>query len=97
MRYFVAFIYLALSLITRLGLLITYIPALFGWLEPAMMTEQQKRLMENEWLAKHGVSHAHCPLGCEHPQPFFFQGEYICGRCAFIDNIKTPMDPCKCD
>lgn len=36
MRYFVAFIYLALSLITRLGLLITYIPALFGWLEPTI-------------------------------------------------------------
>ncbi len=55
-------------------------------------------MTENEWLKAHGVTHAHCPFGCEHPQPYMdAKGEYICGRCAFVDGLRTLMIPCECD
>lgn len=27
-----------------------------------------------DWCRQHGVTHGHCPEGCEHPQPFWAGG-----------------------
>lgn len=48
----------------------------------------------NRWCAQRGVTHAHCPYECEHPQPFVLDGVLVCGRCAFVDDTITPMVPC---
>ncbi len=38
--------------------------------------------------------HYHCPLGCEHPQPFL-EGEILfCGRCWFVVGRPTVMVLC---
>jgi hypothetical protein len=50
-----------------------------------------------EWYAAHGCTHAHCPEGCEHPQPFIDSingGELLCGRCALRDRVRNVMIPC---
>jgi hypothetical protein len=47
-----------------------------------------------EWCEQHGCDHAHCPHGCEHPQPFMHNGQLICGRCAFEDSSTVAMLPC---
>ena len=48
-----------------------------------------------EWYAAHGCDHAHCPHGCEHPQPFLIDdGRLVCGRCAILDNVLSEMLPC---
>lgn len=45
-----------------------------------------------------GVTHFHCPDGCEHPQPFMDdEGDYLCGRCFFVYGRMTPMVPCTPD
>lgn len=50
------------------------------------------------WRKAHGVQHAHCPLDCEHPQPFVaFTGDLLCGRCFFIEKKITKMVPCTPD
>lgn len=49
------------------------------------------------WCIERGVSHAHCPLGCEHPQPFIpfaDTSRLLCGGCYFVDNRITDMAPC---
>jgi hypothetical protein len=51
-------------------------------------------LTEQEWNAKHGCTHAHCPCGCEHPQPFMADGVLICGRCAIKFGERCVMVPC---
>jgi hypothetical protein len=38
--------------------------------------------------------HYHCPLGCEHPQPFIVGELLLCGRCYFKHDDLTPMAPC---
>ncbi len=38
--------------------------------------------------------HGHCPLGCEHPQPFDALGSEYCGRCWHVDGVMTEMEPC---
>jgi hypothetical protein len=52
-------------------------------------------LTVKEWYKVHGVNHAHCPNGCEHPQPFIINDELMCGRCAHKDGIFVPMVPCR--
>lgn len=47
------------------------------------------------WCAEHTCSHGHCPLDCEHPQPFVANGTLYCGRCWFRDSQLTEMIPCK--
>jgi hypothetical protein len=44
-------------------------------------------------------AHAHCPHGCEHPQPFFDDkfGGLLCGCCWFKYGICSPMIPCDGD
>ena len=47
-----------------------------------------------EWCENSGVTHGHCPDGCEHPQPFALDGILVCGRCYFIYNEIVEMVPC---
>ena len=54
-------------------------------------------MTEDAWLKSIGVDHSHCPLGCEHPQPFVYKNKVICGRCWFVSNIVTEMIPCTPD
>lgn len=49
---------------------------------------------ESEWYVKNNCEHSHCPYDCEHPQPFIYNGNLICGHCFFIDEIITFMIPC---
>lgn len=52
----------------------------------------------SEWYAANDCDHAHCPEGCEHPQPTVNTlGELICGRCWFKFGEKTLMVACKPD
>jgi hypothetical protein len=46
------------------------------------------------WCRDHECQHGHCPLGCEHPQPFATDGRLVCGRCAIVDGVFTDMIPC---
>lgn len=47
------------------------------------------------WCAALGVTHAHCPWDCEHPQPFCLQpGQLVCGRCWHVAGERTEMVPC---
>jgi hypothetical protein len=47
-----------------------------------------------QWCAARGVTHGHCPDGCEHPQPFMRGGLLLCGRCWFKYGEETEMVPC---
>ena len=47
-----------------------------------------------EWCEARGVTHAHCPDGCEHPQPFILEGVLVCGRCYFVYREVVAMVPC---
>ena len=47
-----------------------------------------------EWLHVYGVSHAHCPRDCEHPQPFVWATILWCGRCYFVKHLLTQCVPC---
>lgn len=39
--------------------------------------------------------HYHCPLECEHPQPIVCDdGRRLCGRCWFVDDVRTEMVLC---
>lgn len=50
------------------------------------------------WCSWHGVSHGHCPLGCEHPQPVMLDdARVVCGRCLIVDRTITPIVPCTQD
>jgi hypothetical protein len=49
------------------------------------------------WLLSRGplVTHAHCPEGCEHPQPFVdVAGLLWCGRCWFMYGCLSLMVGC---
>jgi hypothetical protein len=48
-----------------------------------------------DWCAARGVTHAHCPCGCEHPQPFLScTGLLICGACWALARAWCAMVPC---
>ena len=55
---------------------------------PAELTLQQSR------LDAHNCDHAHCPHGCEHPQPMMDGSDLICMRCARVVKVRTVMVPC---
>lgn len=47
------------------------------------------------WCEAHGVSHGHCPQGCEHPQPAMTDdGRLICMRCLCVEGLLTLVVPC---
>jgi|GraSoiStandDraft_4_1057263.scaffolds.fasta_scaffold2817339_2 hypothetical protein len=49
-----------------------------------------------EWCEAKGVTHAHCPRGCWHPQPMLvWDGRLLCGRCWHVDGAMTEMVPCQ--
>ena len=47
-----------------------------------------------DWCRAHNCTHAHCPCGCEHPQPFVSDGALYCGKCFHDDNQLCAMIPC---
>jgi hypothetical protein len=48
-----------------------------------------------DWCAAHGADHAHCPLGCEHPQPMLgIDLRLVCGLCWHRDGVESEMVPC---
>lgn len=51
----------------------------------------------SRWCRHYGVAHAHCPYGCEHPQPWVGQasGRLYCGKCWRDSRKLTRMVPCK--
>jgi hypothetical protein len=53
-----------------------------------------KTWMEDAYSGTGIMTHMHCPLGCEHPQPFEGDGKWWCARCWVIDSIHTEMVPC---
>jgi len=46
------------------------------------------------WCAAHNCQHAHCPYGCDHPQPFEHEGKLYCGKHWFDDLELVEMVPC---
>lgn len=58
---------------------------------PDLRTEAFKR-----WHEENKCDHAHCPNGCEHPQPFATSNgiTLYCGRCWFKDDEWVEMVPC---
>lgn len=48
----------------------------------------------DQWCEDRGASHAHCPLECDHPQPFIHDGKLVCGCCLIMGGIVTEMVPC---
>lgn len=49
----------------------------------------------DEWCKANGVTHGHCPEGCEHPQPFGLDdGRLVCGRCAHKYGELVEILPC---
>ena len=50
----------------------------------------------NEWCREKNCDHAHCPDGCEKPQPFDFDGcgRLVCGRCWFRFGEVVEVVPC---
>ncbi len=72
-----------------------------GW-PVVKVTKLRKELtfMEQRalWEKRFGVTHAHCPEECEHPQPFFTDdGQFVCGVCAIMHKKLSPMVPCTPD
>lgn len=49
----------------------------------------------HEWYDWHQCTHAHCPQGCDHPQPFLWADKLLCGRCYFTEGVYTEMIPCR--
>lgn len=43
-----------------------------------------------KWCEDNNSSHAHCPDGCEHPQPQLYNGVLVCGRCLHKYNEVVP-------
>lgn len=52
---------------------------------------------KQKWYKDHYCDHAHCPLDCEHPQPFLDGSRLLCGRCFVIFGIESEMLPCTPD
>ena len=49
---------------------------------------QPQRTPYQEFCSAHGVTHGHCPNGCEHRQPQLAGGIMVCCFC------RTPIVPC---
>lgn len=47
-----------------------------------------------EWCRANGCDHAHCPDGCEKPQPRLHAGQMVCGRCLIKFSEVVPVLPC---
>lgn len=49
---------------------------------------------EQAWYASNGCDHAHCPVGCDKPQPRTVSGVLVCGKCLVINGVWSEMIPC---
>lgn len=47
-----------------------------------------------DWYAEHGCTHAHCPLGCEKPQPALVDGKMLCMKCLVLTGQISEVVPC---
>lgn len=47
-----------------------------------------------EWYKANACTHAHCPMDCEHPQPFMDGVDLICCRCCVYEDRRSVMVPC---
>lgn len=48
------------------------------------------------WYTRHNCQHAHCPNGCDKPQPFETDdGRLLCSRCSVQDGVIAEMIPCR--
>jgi hypothetical protein len=47
-----------------------------------------------DWCERHGVTHGHCPLDCEHPQPLLYRDKLVCGRCLILCRTVSEIVPC---
>lgn len=63
------------------------------------MTFAEQRAREEEWYRAQGCQHAHCPLGCDKPQPFWVDGKMLCGRCHAYGRVVevVPCLPTTCE
>ena len=50
--------------------------------------------MRLDWYKDNNCSHAHCPLGCEKPQPEVCGGKLLCMKCLVLYDTLTEMVPC---
>jgi len=51
---------------------------------------------ETDWYERHDCQHAHCPLGCDKPQPAHGgDGELYCMRCWVEGGVRSVMIPCR--
>ena len=54
--------------------------------------------VREDWYARHHCTHAHCPRGCDKPQPFETNdGRLLCSRCWVQDDVQSEMIPCTPD
>lgn len=51
-------------------------------------------LATTSWYEQHDCTHAHCPDGCEHPQPILIDGRMLCGRCLIRFGEEVEVIPC---
>lgn len=48
-----------------------------------------------DWYERHGCDHAHCPNGCEKPQPVEQpDGRPLCMRCLVYSGVEVECVPC---
>lgn len=50
--------------------------------------------MDVDWYTQHGCTHAHCPFGCDKPQPDMLGDDLVCSRCLVLDGVVSIMIPC---
>lgn len=51
-----------------------------------------------EWCEVRGVTHAHCVLHCDKPQPTLLpDGRLVCGRCLVVDGVASECVACTPD
>lgn len=54
--------------------------------------------MLTDWYAERAVDHAHCPNGCEKPQPAQQpDGRLLCMKCLVLSGVEAEMIPCTPD
>jgi hypothetical protein len=51
-------------------------------------------MTRRDWYTERGCTHAHCPCGCEHPQPFLAGERFLCGACWATVGATCDMMPC---
>ena len=50
-----------------------------------------------DWYEVNNCQHAHCPEGCEKPQPVQVGDRLLCSRCMYERGVEVEMIPCHPD